>query len=347
MIQSVISNRFKTFADMECKGVSALYGQLARDVARDAELLDMCTNAREGQPIPNLFLGAVHYLLLQGYEHELKHFYGSMVSFPKEAKDSFPYFKDFCLRNKDSIISILKSKVVQTNEVRRCGYLYPCFCLIYEKVKKPLALIEIGTSAGLQLLWDTYSYSYGTGRTFGNQNSNVHIKATVKGNVSPFLLADSPPVIYRTGLDLHINDLGDPDDYLWLKALIWPNHLERRELFDEAAKEVTQHSPDLVEGDGVSLLPDIASRIPEEAAVCVFHTHVANQLPQEVKTTLLENIQMIGQKRDIFHLYNNMQDRNLHLDYYRDGGEYTNTVGETDGHGSWFSWNLTSNDFLR
>jgi len=341
MDKSMISARFKTFADTECRGVSVLYDQLAQEAAQDGDLLDMCRHTREGQPIPNMLFGAVHYLLLRGQEHKLKHFYGSMVSHPKPPKDCFPYFKKFCLEKRDTLIHILKHKVVQTNEVRRCGYLYPCFCFIHEKVSRPLALIEIGTSAGLQLLWDKYRYSYGTDEMFGHPTSNVYIEATIKGGELPYLRVDSPPVISRTGLDLHINDVNDPDDALWLKALIWPDHHERRVLFDAAADEVKRYPLDLIEGDGVQLLPDIARRMPEEAAICVFHTHVANQIPDDVKATLLENIRTIGRERDIFHLYNNMYDRNLHLDYYMDGVGCTHTVGETDGHGSWFSWHLT------
>lgn len=96
----------------------------------------------------------------------------------------------------------------------------------------------------------------------------------------------------------------------------------------------------MIEGDGVVLLSDIVKEIPEDVAICVFHTHVANQLQQQLKLKLLEDIKIIGKQRDIFHLYNNIQDRNLHLDYYIDGYAYSSTVGETDGHGRWFTWNL-------
>ncbi|MEW9677868.1 DUF2332 domain-containing protein [Lentibacillus sp. L22] len=337
----MISNRFKNFAVKECQDSSELYEHLSLKISEDDEMLEVCSNAKRGQPVPNLFLGAVHYLLLKGTDHELKQFYGSIVESTKDAKDCFPYFKDFCQKNKGEIISILKSKLVQTNEVRRCSYLYPSFCFIYEKVKKPLALIEIGTSAGLQLLWDRYCYSYETDKIYGDHNSDVHIKANVKGESSPFLLPNSPPVVSRIGLDLHINDLNDPEDYLWLKSLIWPNHSERRELFEGASNYVKRNLLDMVEGDGVALLSDIVMEIPQDAVICVFHTHVANQLPQEVKFKLLEDVKLIGKQRDIFHLYNNVQDRNFHLDYYIDGNEYNSTVGETDGHGRWFSWRLS------
>ncbi|MED1906441.1 DUF2332 domain-containing protein [Cytobacillus firmus] len=44
--------------------------------------------------------------------------------------------------------------------------------------------------------------------------------------------------------------------------------------------------------------------------------------------------------RDIFHIYNNIQDRNLHLDYYLSSKEFKKAVGQTEGHGKWFTWEL-------
>ncbi|TKI82276.1 DUF2332 family protein, partial [Bacillus cereus] len=89
---------------------------------------------------------------------------------------------------------------------RRCAYLYPSFCYIFNKVKKPLALIEIGTSSGLQLFWDQYSYSYGTDEMYGNINSNVHVTSEIRGTNVPHFLKESPSVVERIGLDLHVND---------------------------------------------------------------------------------------------------------------------------------------------
>lgn len=207
-------------------------------------------------------------------------------------------------------------------------------------MNKPLALIEIGTSAGLQLFWDQYRYSYGTEEMYGNRQSNVHLQSEIKGEKKPSFLEQSPPVMERIGLDLHVNNLNDEEDYLWLRALIWPEHKERLELFDQAATLVKEKSVQLIEGDGVALLPAIANQIREDAEICIFHTHVANQIPENVKHKLEKQIKEIGAKRDVFHLYNNMWDRDLHIDYYINGNEYCETVGETEGHGRWFSWGL-------
>lgn len=207
-------------------------------------------------------------------------------------------------------------------------------------MNKPFALIEIGTSSGLQLFWDQYSYSYGTDETYGNINSNVHLTSEIRGKNVPRFLKQSPPVVERIGLDLHVNDLNADEDYLWLRALIWPEHKERLELFGSSSSACKRKSVRLIEGDGVALLPAIADQIREDAVICIFHTHVANQIPENVKHTLEKQIKDIGAKRDVFHLYNNMWDRDLHIDYYINGNEYCETVGETEGHGRWFSWGL-------
>ncbi|MBK5488294.1 DUF2332 domain-containing protein [Bacillus sp. TH17] len=341
-----VANLFRNFSVNECKGSSDLYEYLSIKISEDEEVLTLASYAQPGQPVPNLLLGAVHYLLLKGKEHSLKNYYQSLVENADiNFENAFYQFKDFCHVYPEEIISLLQTKLVQTNEVRRCAYLYPSFCYIFNKVNKPLALIEIGTSAGLQLFWDQYRYSYGTEEMYGNRQSNVHLQSEIKGEKKPSFLKQSPPVMERIGLDLHVNNLNDEEDYLWLRALIWPEHKERLELFDQAATLVKEKSVQLIEGDGVALLPAIANQIREDAVICIFHTHVANQIPENVKHTLEKQIKEIGAKRDVFHLYNNMWDRDLHIDYYINGNEYCETVGETEGHGGWFSWKLGNESF--
>lgn len=338
-----LSQKFIDFAQKECEGSSELYKSLSLAIAEDKELLDLAANSRDGQPIPNLFLGAVHYLLLKGYDHGLKEFYPSIVANPRMPNNSFLAFKDFCQRYLEEIKDILKSRLVQTNEVRRCSYLYPTFKHIFELTKKPLALIEIGTSAGLQLLWDQYRYSYGTSEIVGKLNSNVLISSEIRGESIPFLHGPPPPVVSRIGIDLNIIDLSNDDDFLWLNSLIWPNHHERRSMFAKAANYVRESKLELIEGNGVCLLKDLAKNIATEHTICIFHTHVANQMPIEARRTLVERVKAIGKERDIFHIYNNIWDRDLHLDYYLNGKEYNKKIGETDGHGRWFTWEMYQN----
>lgn len=333
------AKEFEVFAK-DCQDSSPLYEFLALSIAKHEELLTLSMFAREGQPKPNMLLGAVHHLLLRSKSHSLALYYPNIVEEPKDLTDVFRHFVNFCRTFREDIINILQTKRVQTNEVRRCAYLYPSFAYIYEQVKKPLAFIEIGTSAGLQLLWDQYSYSYQSDDVYGMKQSPVRIMSEVKGGNLPFLPKDSPPVSHRIGLDLHINDVSHRKDYLWLLSLIWPEHHDRRELFKQAAKCIHMEDLHLIEGDGIKLLPDLSKTIPPSSVICVFHTHVANQFSVAQKHQLLNEIKSIGQSRDIFHFYNNMWDGNLHLDYYIQGKEHRHTVGQANSHGKWFTWQL-------
>lgn len=339
-----LSNRFMAFAEKECRGSSALYEHLSRKIAGDAELLELSSHARKGQPVPNLLLGAVHYLLLKGVDHPLRGFYSSIEQTPRPAEASFPHFKHFCLEHRIQIIELLETKLVQTNEVRRCAYLFPLFNYIHELAGQPLAIIEIGTSAGFQLLWDHYSYTYGDGIMYGSEHSEVKIHAAVKGDALPDFNKPMVPVSARYGLDLHVNDVTKAEDSLWMKALIWPEHHDRRDLFEGAVRcmKANREKISFIEGDGVGLLPEVKGTIPEGSAIVVFHTHVANQMPPETKLQLLKNIEEIAKTRDVFHLYNNMDDGNLHLDSFIGGQKRHHLAAITDGHGRWFEWKLES-----
>lgn len=342
MDKNSLAERFINFAVLECTGSSEIYKRLASEIAKDDDLLTLCLEAREGQPIPNLFLGAVHYLLLQGTDHQLKEYYPSIANDPKTDGHLFETFKGFCIENSSKIKSILKNKLVQTNEVRRCAYLFPVFNYVHQQTNRPLSLIEIGTSAGLQLLWDQYSYAYDKKEFFGNKKSYVHLKSTVrKGEIPRDLISSTPPVHDRRGLDLHISDLTSEEDYLWLKSLIWPEHQDRMTNFENAVKQLRLQPPHLIEGDGVGLLTEVVEELPTDTTLCIFHTHVANQIPETVKGSLLQKVNEVGRKRDVFHIYNNIEDRKLHVDSIVKGVNKRETVGETDGHGRWFDWKLS------
>ena len=56
------------------------------------------------------------------------------------------------------------------------------------------------------------------------------------------LLASSPPVVYRMGIDLHVNDVRNPEHFLWLRALIWPGNHARVSMLEHAAEALKQQS---------------------------------------------------------------------------------------------------------
>ncbi len=113
-----VARVFKRFAELECKGKSALYYQLALQVAEDQALLQLASECRERQPIPNLLLGAVHYLLLQKKEEKLAAYYPS-ISGQNSKEIPYALFRAFCFEHEDEIQQVLQNRIVQTNAVNR------------------------------------------------------------------------------------------------------------------------------------------------------------------------------------------------------------------------------------
>lgn len=342
MSTNQIAQAFIKFAANECRGSSALYESLSNEIAADASILTLCEQANPDQPIPNLLFGAVHYLLLSGHQHPLGDYYPSVSMKAKEIDEGlFPSFQQFCSTYEPELTALLQTRLVQTNEVRRCAYLYPVFGMIYEYSKQPLALVEIGTSAGLQLLWDQYTYRYDDSEPVGNVTSPLEISAEVIGEGRPRLNLPLPPIRERIGFDLNIVDLTDANEKLWLKALIWPEHATRLELFEQASALIGSQPLELIQGDGIQLLKPRVDSMDPDTIVCIFHTHVANQMPLETKYELLHQVDLIGENRDVCHIYNNVQDQLLHLDFIIDGRKSEFVLAETDGHGRWFNWLLS------
>lgn len=329
---------FAMFAEAECKDSSPLYHALSRSIAEDEVILEVAALARPGQPVPNLLFAAVQYLLGEGASHRLREFYASFVDSPAEPSKAFLAFRDFVLNHREEIVSLLESRLVQTNEVRRCAYIFPAFSLAAGRFEsRPLALVEIGTSAGLNLLWDRYRYSYGGSATYGDSSSEVLITSCFHGNIPPTLSAPLPEVSHRIGLDLNVVDTSNADQAAWLRALVWPEHSERRRLLDAAVKQRSTMALDLRVGDGFSQVEQIAEELPPESLLCIYHTHVANQISAKERENFLHVLDRIGARRDAVHLFNNIHPH-LHLTAYRDGNRTDLPLARADGHAQRIEW---------
>jgi hypothetical protein len=111
-----LAARFRRFAEHECDS-SPLYRRLSLGIAEDPDLLALAAQA-QNTPVPNLLLAAVHFLLLSGVTHPLANFF-----FNTSDRDPYPPFQDFCLQHRRQIEEIIRARLVQTNEVRRCALL--------------------------------------------------------------------------------------------------------------------------------------------------------------------------------------------------------------------------------
>ncbi|MBW7881420.1 MAG: DUF2332 domain-containing protein [Caldilineaceae bacterium] len=342
-----LAERFRAFAYSEVEETSPLYHNLALAVADDAELLALAAAARNGQPPANLLFGAVHYLLQEHGTHDLASYYPSLSPSPARPEAAFPAFRDFCLIHRNAISALLGQRLVQTNELRRCTYLWSAFSEIARLTGgTPVALLEVGASAGLNLLLDRYQMVYRLGEmtvVAGAPAASVVLDTTVrKGQGSLFSLV-APTIARRVGLDLNVLDLRKAEDYRWLRALIWPEHAERLARLERARALWLEAPPALIAGDALLHLPHLLAEVPAGITPVVFHTHVLNQLTYAARNQLHEIVVAASSDRTIYRVGNDMGGADgkaytLRLLVYRSGNVEERILGRVDGHGRWLTW---------
>ena len=239
------------FAEVGVRGKSAIYEGLCIEIAKDRPLLERLAALPRERQQPNLLLAAVQFLF----------------SVPSDYKA----FRSLVLGNWAEISTVIHSRRTQTNEVGRCA---PLVCLLGE-LPQPLALIEVGASAGLCLLADCYSYRYGGWRI---GDGTLELECEVHGPAP--LPCRVPEVTWRAGIDLDPLDVRDEQDVRWLEALVWPEEQDRRERLEQATALARQVPPRLIRGDMVDLLPTVAAEAPADATLVVFHTAALTYLPR-------------------------------------------------------------------
>ena len=132
----LIAAGFRRFAELEAPGRSPLYAELARAVSADADLLAFLAAMPEVKWQPQLLFSAVQYLQ------------GPLASHAQ--------FADTWRARPDDVEAVMRSHTTQTNIPARCATLLPALAAL----PPPLALVEVGASAGLCLYPDRYTYDY-------------------------------------------------------------------------------------------------------------------------------------------------------------------------------------------
>ncbi|MFL6097703.1 MAG: DUF2332 domain-containing protein, partial [Blastococcus sp.] len=237
------------------------------DVADDPDNQQFLAAQPVGKRKPNLLQAAVQYL--HGAPADGRELRGRVVD------------------DRARLRAIMTARATQTNEPARCAALLP----LLARLDGPLALVEVGASAGLCLYPDRYSYEY-DGRPVGAR-SPVHLTSTTTGDVP--LPGRLPDVVARIGIDLNPLDPADPDDRAWLRALVWPgpNAEDRLRRLDAAAKLAGQEPARMLSGDLVDRLPDALALVPAGCTVVVFHTAVLPYVPTQRRAAFIDLVRSL------------------------------------------------------
>ena len=343
-----LAKTFRRFGQFEAiENQSPLYALLSETVANDPSLLDLAAHAAPGQPAPNLFFAAVQYLLMAQPGEPLAAAYPALAATRPRPLDTSALFATFCNSHVSEIIDLLQHRLVQTNEVRRSAVLLPAFAQVGRRTGQPLGLIEIGPSAGLNLLFDRFWYDYGLGRTAGDPASVVHLDSDWQGNSPP--PDELPAIASRCGIDLNPLDVRNDDDVRWLRALIWPEHDDRRQLLDKAIAVARNDPPRLVGGDLFKHLPRELAAIPDHATPTLFATFVLNQFSPSMSARLEALLREAPHERPL-HLvimgsaeaFTGERDQtavtSIWLITYNAARRTVERLARANPHGRWISW---------
>jgi hypothetical protein len=321
-----------------------LYVRYCEGIIADPALQALANNVREGQPPANILFAAVHFLLLRGAEHPLRRHYPNLNGGVRVSDaDPFPLFEDFCARHRDLLLPLIRTRVTNTNEVGRSGALNAAFRALAQDAGEPLHLIEVGPSAGLNLIWDRYRVRYRRGaEEFLTDVPDVGLTLDLelRGDRLP-PLGPAPKVASRIGLERNPVDLDNADDRDWLRALVWPDQVERFARLDAALAIYRGVRPEIRSGDALALLPEALAQVPANQTACVYHSFVTYQFSQAMKAAFADILTVAGLRRPVWRLSFEGRAHNenrLTLRRYHDGVVDERILGRAHPHGAWLEW---------
>ena len=327
-----------------------LYARLAAGIAADESIAGLLLHAPPRQRQPVLFLACVHSILLgpAGQGDPLAGWYPNLTGRPSTG-DPLPALRAFCAAHRAELEELLATRSTQTNEIGRCALLLPAFGMLAAEVG-PLAHLDVGTSAGLNLLLDRYHYLYVPGGEVGGP-SPVSLECGTRGDV-PVPTA-MPEVVERRGLDRSPIDVHDPDQRRWLEACVWPDQTDRFERLRAALELAAESSTEITTGDAIADTPRLARELAAHPVIT--NTWVLNYLSGAERTAYLAALDELGRERDVSWVFAEspvlvpelpVADRRstqttLVLVRWRDGRRTVDHLGDAHPHGYWLHWHLT------
>jgi hypothetical protein len=268
-----LAERYAAFAIDEARGSSEAYEKLALAIAQSGDLLQFIATFPVEKRQPNLFLAAVRHV----------------CGVPRGVDE----LRQFVRASEAQIREVMLSRTTQTNEPARCAVLLP----LLAQLAQPLALIEVGASAGLCLLIDHYGYDYGCGARIEpavSQDGRAPVFPCAVSGAVP-LPRTIPRIAWRAGLDLNPIDVRSEHEAAWLETLVWPGQDARVERLRAAIGIARRNPPNVVRGDLLTDLAELATKAPKEATLVVFHTAVLGYVrSQSARDRFAEGIKEIG-----------------------------------------------------
>ena len=276
--------------------------------------------------------GGLHALALQGDPQALRSFYTTPTRYTDI--EALAVLLDTLDAAPGLLLDWLNS-APQTNEVRRSAPLIAAGHWLTARFGLPMALSELGASAGLNLNWDRYALDIG--ETFGDPSSPLRLTPDWRGPLPP---RTQPRITERRAVDL--NPLNVTHDALRIRSYIWADQPHRMAL--------TQTAIDMAKGlqvdraDAVDWLETrLQTHMPGQLHL-IYHTVAWQYFPKTAQARGEALLQTAGKRATPTAPL-------AHLGMESDGaepgaaltlrlwpGDLTIPLGRVDFHGRWVDW---------
>ena len=300
---------------LHCEGRSPLYAQLCRRFADDPVAARILDRYGEGRGALAL-LGGLHFLVLAG-----------------DAS-----WDDPLERHEDFLIEYVARQDVQTNEAQRSLVLLPLF-LHAAGGAEAVDVVELGASAGLNLVFDRYRYKYEE-ELRGPEGAALVLRGEERRPLRRALLQRPLNIRSRVGIDRAPIDVTTSDGVRLLESFVWPGQEERVRRLHAAIQVVRADPPPIVAGDLVDVLPDLLDGLPRDGLALVFQTGVFEYIAPDARARVREVLERAD--RDLVFVASGRprdEERAWGMRIYRPGHGHA-FVGHADYHGTWLDYEL-------
>lgn len=193
------------------------------------------------------------------------------------------------MQRRQEKLRLLTRSPPQTNEVARSSVLYAGICHIGSA--RPVRLLELGSSAGFNLLCDCYAFP----KYPNSSASEVVIDFDWQGSVPDTSAWRAPVAMSRKGCDLNPLDLTTEEEFLRGLSYVWPDQLRRVAAFKAAAASHCQRRDVRVEQESAEVfLEKELSGAP--VATVVMHSIFYQYAPANVRKQIATVIREAGQR---------------------------------------------------
>ena len=302
-----------------CEGRSPLYVELLRRYAEDPVAAEI-VGPDPAWDAPLRLLAGLHYLVLGGRAE----------------------WDDPLERHRGFLSDFVATQGVQTNEVQRSWVLLPLLLRVAQRTgAAEFDLVELGPSAGLNLVWDRYRYRYEAGE-WGLEDALLRFEGEERRPIPGDLLGLKPAVRAHIGIDRAPIDVRSEAGARLLRSFVWAGQDDRLRRLDQAIEAVRADPPELVRGDYVEALPEVLAGLPRDGLTVVFQTASFGYIGDEGRARVRAVLEEAGRNRQLAFISTGKpregEDWGLRIVYWP-GGE-REFAGHADFHGSWLSWEL-------